>query len=88
MMQQRGFDPRYTMGGMGGAPGGTLVGDYGADYTQENYASRRSRLEDEEEDWIPESYLEKGQCPMEANLSSCRQSHLFCVRYFALTFGQ
>jgi hypothetical protein len=52
IMQSRAFDPKYTVGASGSV-------DYGADYQHDNYNSRRSRLDDDEEDWIPESYLEK-----------------------------
>jgi len=34
--------------------------DYGGNYAGD-YNSRRSRLEEEEEDWIPENYIEKGE---------------------------
>lgn len=46
------FDPRYSSNVSSSM-------DYGGNYTGD-YNSRRSRLEDEDEDWIPENYLEKG----------------------------
>jgi len=33
---------------------------YMEDYGRDGYAGRRSQVEEEEEEWVPESYLEKG----------------------------
>lgn len=47
------FEARYNSANMDSIDYG---GNYGGDYS-----SRRSRLEDEQEEWIPENYLEKGE---------------------------
>jgi len=47
MLQSRAFDPRY-------------MPQYASDYGDDGYAGRHSHIEDEE-DWVPENYLEKGQ---------------------------
>ena len=39
---------------------GEPAADYGADYPQMDYASRMSRMEQDEVDWIPPTYIEKG----------------------------
>jgi len=53
MLQSHAFDPRYSS--VVGA-GMQYVGDYG----QDGYAGRRSQIEEDEEAWVPENYLEKG----------------------------
>lgn len=51
ILQSRAFDPRY-----GAVAGMQYAGDYGHD----GYAGRRSQIEEDEEPWVPENYLEKG----------------------------
>jgi len=53
MLQSRAFDPRYSA-----VAGHSL--QYAGDYRQDGYAGRRSQIEDDEEAWVPEHYLEKG----------------------------
>jgi len=54
LLQSRAFDPRYN------AVAGANM-HYAADYRQDGGAGRRSQLEEDEEAWMPENYLEKGQ---------------------------
>jgi len=49
--------PTFDTGGSGM---GNVGAEYAGDYARENYASRMSRMHQDEVDWIPESYLEKG----------------------------
>jgi len=53
MLQSHAFDPRYS-----GIVGGSM--QYAGDYRHDGYAGRRSQIEEEEEEWVPENYLEKG----------------------------
>jgi len=54
LLQSRAFDPRYS------AIAGTNM-QYAGDYGHDGYTGRRSQIEEEEEAWVPENYLEKGQ---------------------------
>jgi len=54
MLQSRAFDPRYSA--VAGASMQYAAGDYGHD----GYAGRHSQIEDDEEPWVPDNYLEKG----------------------------
>ena len=54
LLQSRAFDPRYSAVASANMP---YVDDYGRD----GYAGRRSQIEEEEEAWVPENYLEKGR---------------------------
>jgi len=53
LLQSRAFDPRYSA-----VPGAGV--QYMVDYGQDGYAGRRSQIEEDEEAWVPENYLEKG----------------------------
>jgi hypothetical protein len=64
------FDARYTSANI------DSVGDYGGNYGGD-YNSRRSRLEDEDEEWVPENYLEKGkENEKKIRFSNCRLTFL------------
>lgn len=52
LLQSRAFDPRYS------AIAGTNM-QYAGDYGHDGYTGRRSQIEEEEEAWVPENYLEK-----------------------------
>jgi len=54
LLQSRAFDPRYSAVAGASMP---YVDEYGRD----GYAGRRSQIEEEEEAWVPENYLEKGR---------------------------
>jgi len=53
MLQSRAYDPRY-----GAVIGGNM--QYAGNYGQDGYGDRRSQIEEDEEPWVPENYLEKG----------------------------
>jgi len=53
LLQSRAFDPRYS------AVAGVSM-PYVEDYGRDGYAGRRSQIDEEEEAWMPENYLEKG----------------------------
>jgi len=53
LLQSRAFDPRYS------AVAGTSM-PYVDDYGRDGYAGRRSQIDEEDEPWVPENYLEKG----------------------------
>lgn len=54
LLQSRAFDPRYS------AVAGTNM-QYAGDYGHDGYMGRRSQVEEDEEPWVPENYLEKGE---------------------------
>jgi len=53
MLQSHAFDPRYS------AVAGSSM-QYATDYGHNGYAGRRSQIEEDEQPWVPENYLEKG----------------------------
>lgn len=53
MLQSRAFDPRYS-----GVVGANM--QYAEDYGHDGYVGRRSQIDEDEEPWVPENYLEKG----------------------------